>query len=525
MVSLESAWGGCLGSSQNQAYVCLHAGTRPTILDESVNREAVLSGQAAIEGRNHLLRHYSAGQNQEELCFGLWHQSTGATRKTAIIYKIIHPKITERGLHGNASFEPDYLARSVRAARKQGAGLAFMHSHPTSGWQDMSIDDVVAERDVISYPARATKMPLVGLTIGRDGYWSARWWESHEGKVKRFWCDKVRVVGQAAYEIFGRPDAIRANGWSSRLRRTEDSWGPGFQSNLEGLNVGVVGVGSVGSIVAEALVRIGVGSLTLIDGDTVEEHNLDRLLHGSLPHLGKKKTVVVAEALRKHATNSRFVVYPINEEIHYLSAYRAALDCDIIFSCVDRPVGRDVLNYIAKAHLIPVVDGGVAVEAFRSPRRFFGAHWRAHVVTPEHECLRCAGQYSSGDVVSELDGSLSDPAYIKGLEDSGARQNMNTFPFALGAASLQVNLALRYLLGASWWPLVSRQEHQFIKGVTTKHLSSCEEGCVFPAMAATGDASNPPFLRVSERTSTVAGLWSIVKRACTGSLNRLRQVR
>ena len=389
----------------------------------------------------------------------------------------------------------------------------------------MSLDDVVAERDIISYPARVTRWPLVGLTVGRDGYWSARWWEQRGRDVERFWCDKVRVVGRAAYEIFGRPDATRENGWSSRLRRTEDSWGRRFQSNLEGLKVGVVGVGSVGSIVAEALARIGVGSITLIDGDAVEEHNLDRLLHGTFTQLGKKKTEVVADALRKHATNSRFVVHPIDEGVHYWTAYREALDCDIIFSCVDRPVGRDVLNYIGKAHLIPIIDAGVAVEAYREPRRFFSAHWRAHVVTPEHQCLRCAGQYSSGEVIAELDGSLSDPAYIKGLEDSGVRQSMNTFPFALGAASLQMNLALRYLLGTTWWPLVSGQEYQFIKGVATRYFRSCEDGCGFPAMAATGDASNPPFLRAGEEPRIRPSLWSTVKRGGKGFLNKLRRAR
>ena len=488
-----------------------------------MKRETVLAGQAAQQGKDHLLRHYVDGREQEDLCFALWRQSTGAKRKTAIVYKIILPRSNERNLHGNASFEPHYLSRAIREAKRQGAGLAFLHSHPTSGWQGMSPDDVVAERDIISYPARVTKHPLVGLTVGRDGYWSARWWEQCGRDVERLWCDKVRVTGRKAYNIYGCPSATSANSWSSRLRRTEDSWGPTFQQNVEGLNVGVVGVGSVGSIAAEALARIGVGSITLIDGDCVEEHNLDRLLHGTYRQLGRRKIDVAAESLKKHATNSRFVVYPVAMEIQHLAAYRAALDCDMILSCVDRPMGRDVLNYIAQAHLIPVVDAGVAVESYREPRRFFGAHWRAHIVTPEHQCLRCTGQYNSGDVVSELDGSLSDPTYIKGLEDSGLKQNMNTFPFALGAASLQVNLALRYLLGANWWPVVSRQEYQFIKGVATRADVGCDEGCIFPAMVAMGDASNPPYLRIAEDEGDKAGIGFTLKQACMGFWNKLRR--
>ena len=170
--------------------------------------------------------------------------------------------------------------------------------------------------------------------------------------------------------------------------------------------------------------------------------------------------------------------------------------------------------------MIPVVDAGVAVESFKNPREFFSAHWRAHIVTPEHQCLRCAGQYSSGDVVAELDGSLADPFYIKGLEDSGLRRNANTFPFTLGAASMQVNLALRYLLGSSWWPGLSRQEYQFTKGTATREDRHCHEECIFPRMVATGDASNPPYLLAVEDQTEKKDWILKLKMACMGFLSK-----
>nr|WP_306416086.1 ThiF family adenylyltransferase [Streptomyces sp. Alain-F2R5] len=48
------------------------------------------------------------------------------------------------------------------------------------------------------------------------------------------------------------------------------------------LHVGVVGCGSVGMLVVEALARTGIQRLSLFDFDTVEELNLDRLLHATL---------------------------------------------------------------------------------------------------------------------------------------------------------------------------------------------------------------------------------------------------
>ena len=114
--------------------------------------DAVLTGSAHEKACGLLLRHVRAGRLQEELCFALWRPSTGATRESALIFEIIPPSDGERHLHGNASFEPGYLTRAVKLACSSKAGLAFMHNHLSDGWQNMSEEDVIAERDRISPP-------------------------------------------------------------------------------------------------------------------------------------------------------------------------------------------------------------------------------------------------------------------------------------------------------------------------------------------------------------------------------------
>ena len=346
---------------------------------------ATFTADANISARCHLLQHFDNDEVQEDLCFGLWRPSRGANLLTALIDEVILPASGDRILHRNASFQPGYLARSVRIALREEAGLVFMHSHPSPGWQGMSAADVKAERDVVAYPAAATGLPLLGLTIGSDGYWSGRFWRRANGKMEQLDCEAVRVVGPQAYSLYFDDRHLQPPPRKEILRRTFDTWGREAQNTISRLRIGIVGLGSVGCVVTEALARIGVTRFTLIDPDKVEEHNLDRLLYGTVRDIGKYKVDLAARMVKRHATADSVQIVKLPVSIHDKAAYMAALDCDLLFSCVDRPIPRDVLNYLANAHLIPVIDGGVAIE-IDNDGRLFSAHWRSHLVTPYHRC-------------------------------------------------------------------------------------------------------------------------------------------
>ena len=478
--------------------------------------DAVLSHEANQSATSHLLQHFNSGDLQEDLCFALWTPSSGATRRTAIVSEIIPPIAGDRTLHGNASFNPQYISRALSLARARGAGLAFMHSHPTPGWQGMSATDVATERDIIAYPAGVTGLPLVGLTIGTDGYWSARFWQRVGTHMSRRWCDKVRVVQPKSYKVYFNDASVPPVERRQILKRTFDTWGPEIQSVISRLSIGIVGLGSVGCIVAETLARVGVSTLTLIDPDRVETHNLDRLLYSSQDDIGLLKVQLAERAIRRHATADGVTVAAVPLSVQHHTAYKAALDCDVVFSCVDRPVARDVLNYVAYAHLIPVIDGGIAVETRPQGRRFFGAHWRAHLVTPYRACMRCNGQYDSSMVVTELDGSLSDPSYVASLPREGRPRNENVFPFSVGVAAMEVNLLLHYLLAEEWWPMVGQQDYQFVEGKTLVINKECHQNCSFQKRRAKGDLETPPYLVMDEH----AGVGN-VRRQESGFWRRL----
>ena len=459
--------------------------------------EVALTWEANTESREHLLQHFKEGVPQEDLCFALWRPSTGKGRYTALIYKIILPEEGERSLHGNASLEPSYIARGISLARQHGSGVALMHSHPSGGWQGMSGADVAAERDVLGYPAGATGLPLVGLTIGTDGYWSSRFWIREQEGMTRNWCAKTRVVGPKSYSLYYNDHLNPPGGRREVLRRTYDAWGHDSQNAVSRLRVGIVGLGSVGCIVAEAVARIGVGQLTLIDPDKVEEHNLDRLLYGTVDDIGRSKVELASEFIQCNATAEDVQITELPISVHERDAYESALDCDVIFSCVDRPLARDVLNYISQAHMIPVIDGGVSIETDPLRDRLFSAHWRSYLITPYSQCLQCSGQYSSSEVVLELDGSLDDPCYIKNMPKSEQVRNQNVFPFSLSVAGLEVNMMLRYLLSLDWWPPVAGQDYQFLTGKIGLLNEKCQPNCAFLNHRIQGDMVEPFYLRES----------------------------
>ena len=93
-----------------------------------------------------LLKHLIREDGQEDLCFALYQRCTGNERLTGIITDILLPTRHERNLHGNVSFNPTFFDRVTQEALTKNKGIAFLHSHPSRGWQGMSQDDVESEQ-------------------------------------------------------------------------------------------------------------------------------------------------------------------------------------------------------------------------------------------------------------------------------------------------------------------------------------------------------------------------------------------
>ena len=400
-----------------------------------MTRETSVAMTAALEKRleNLLVR----DDGQEDICLATYRPSTGISRSSALISDTIPPGPGDREVHGNATIMSDYLIRAAEIAQNDDCGLVFLHSHPgASKWQPMSGPDREAESSYAHLVREITGLPLVGMTLATgDLEWSARHWDVGVGRdMDCTHSTNVRVIGDKLSVSWN--DALRPPPKAAaRQIRTLSSWGDKCQADLARRRILIVGAGSVGLDVIGRLAASGLCRVTVMDFDIVELHNLDRLI-GAAPRdvwLKRPKTHVAHREAIRAATAEDFRIDVSDRSICEPEGLKIALDHDLIFSCVDRPWPRSVLNALAYSDLIPVIDGGICIDTF-DDGRMRNATWRSHVIRPGRPCMSCNGQLDLGEVALDRQGLLQDPGYIERAGRTTEYVSQNVAPLSISVA-------------------------------------------------------------------------------------------
>ena len=181
-----------------------------------------------------------------------------------------------------------------------------------------------------------------------------------------------------------------------RYLRNLGTVGPEGQARLLRATVAVVGLGGLGGYVVEALARVGVGRLVLIDHDVFEEHNLNRQLLSGEAKLGTRKV----EAARRRVAETNGAVEVV---VHATMLDRENLPhllagADVVVDALDRLPIRLILQDGAQALGIPMVHGSIA--------GFLG---QVMTILPGDPGLR--GLYGDGELPEQgLEAQLGTPA-------------------------------------------------------------------------------------------------------------------
>lgn len=174
------------------------------------------------------------------------------------------------------------------------------------------------------------------------------------------------------------------------------------QALLAKKSVCVVGCGGLGGGVIENLTRMGVGEITLVDGDVFDESNLNRQVLSHEGNLGKPKAVEAAEQMSR--INSEITLIAIEDLLNADNAHDIIDGCDVVVDALDNVEARLVLESACEAEGIPVVHGAIS-----------GWNGQVAVVMPGSGMLSKIYQDECGNQDKPTNPSFT-PAIVAGLQ-------------------------------------------------------------------------------------------------------------
>lgn len=190
------------------------------------------------------------------------------------------------------------------------------------------------------------------------------------------------------------------------FHRQVQLWGEETQESLQTKKIAIIGSGGLGSSLAYALGASGIGEIHMIDFDTVSLHNIHRQIAFKMGDEGKYKAEICATLIEERCpyVNAHSHVCSFDEFV------QKNIDVDLIIDATDNLPSRGAINTYAKFKKVPWVYG--SVEAFNGQVCFFE------------------------------EASFNELFKITSKTPAGIAA-----PIVMHIASLQANLALRYLTG------------------------------------------------------------------------------
>ncbi len=163
----------------------------------------------------------------------------------------------------------------------------------------------------------------------------------------------------------------------SAFSRLEAVWGVARLSRIQAATVMVFGTGGVGSNCIEALVRGGVGTLVVIDGDAVAPSNINRQAIAYVDTIGQRKVAVVrSEAARinprvRIISRDRFVRPEDVEPLIADCRAEASGHIDYIVDAIDTVSTKLAIARVAQEQSIPLVSSMGGAMKFQPERLRF----------------------------------------------------------------------------------------------------------------------------------------------------------
>ena len=175
------------------------------------------------------------------------------------------------GTIGYRALHPTFIHKLITRARDQRLAYLAVHNHDAD--QNVSFSHIDLQSHERGYPALvqiARGMPVGALVVGHRAIQADVW--NPDGR--RFELDEAVIVGNTIQRVSPSPQRHSSPHGLAMFDRQIRMFGNLGQKELARCHVGIIGLGGIGSLVAEYLARLGVGHFQLVDPDVVELRSL-----------------------------------------------------------------------------------------------------------------------------------------------------------------------------------------------------------------------------------------------------------
>ena len=316
----------------------------------------------AISGHHHraLKAHLFPGDGNEAVAFAICGRARREHVELLVVKEVVpiaHDVCRIRTPH-RVAWPGTALEQVLQRAAASGMAVVKFHSHPT-GYPWFSETDDIAEAEMFPsvFSWLNTDAPMASVIMLPDGKLVGRSVLDGGGGAP---LDSIRVVDHDF--IFWRSE-YPSTVVPAHARRISQAFGDETYRLLRTLRVGVVGCSGTGSVVTEQLARNCVGELVLVDPDHVEDKNLNRILNSNAEDAANEtnKTTVQRRSIESMGLGTKVTCF--DKDLMKTEVLRALSTCDVLFGCMDSVDGRHVLNKLASAYVIPLIDLGVRLDA------------------------------------------------------------------------------------------------------------------------------------------------------------------
>jgi tRNA A37 threonylcarbamoyladenosine dehydratase len=117
----------------------------------------------------------------------------------------------------------------------------------------------------------------------------------------------------------------------------------------------IFGLGGVGGYTVEALARAGVGTITLVDFDTIDLTNLNRQIIGLHSTIGQEKTTLFKERILDINPKAKVITYNLRVTPENINSLFEDINYDYIVDAIDTVSAKLALIEISKEKNIPLI--------------------------------------------------------------------------------------------------------------------------------------------------------------------------